>query len=122
MFKKILLVDDEPNIVMTLDFLLRKNKFEVLLATNGEEALQIAHDNIPDLIILDIMMPKVDGYQVCTAIRKSPAHLNTKIMFLSAKGKNEDIEKGLAIGANAYFQKPFSTRDLLKKIQELLAN
>lgn len=122
MFKKILLVDDEPNIVMTLDFLLRKNKFEVLLATNGEEALQIAHENIPDLIILDIMMPKVDGYQVCEVIRKSPAHPNTKIMFLSAKSKDEDIEKGITLGANAYFQKPFSTRDLLKKIQELLAN
>lgn len=118
---KVLIVDDEPNIVMTLDFLMRKNGFEVFLARDGAEALQIAQANVPNLVILDIMMPNVDGYEVCQRLRADPAFVGTKILFLSAKNKTAHQEKGLALGADAYMSKPFSTRELLKKVQELTA-
>lgn len=119
---KILLVDDEPNIVMSLDFLMRKEKYTVFIARSGREALEIAFDKQPDLIILDIMMPDLDGYEVCQQIRENTDLKNVKIVFLSAKNRESDLEKGYAIGADLYITKPFSNKNLVNKIKELLLN
>ena len=117
----ILLVDDEPNILLSLDFLMRKNGYKVLLARNGTEALQLLSEHLPNLVILDIMMPDVDGYEICTRIKNSTDYSSTKVIFLSAKSKESDISKGLEKGADAYITKPFSNRGLLDKVQELLS-
>lgn len=118
--KKILIVDDEPSIVMSLEYLLRRKKFDVLIARNGTEALETLGKDQPELILLDIMMPDVDGYEICEYVKSSPGLKHIKVIFLSAKSKQSDIEKGLELGADAYIVKPFSTRDLLKKINELI--
>ncbi len=118
--KKILIVDDEPSIVMSLEYLLRRKKFDVLIARNGSEALETLGKDQPELILLDIMMPDVDGYEICEYVKSSPDLKHIKVIFLSAKSKTSDIEKGLELGADAYIVKPFSTRDLLKKINELI--
>lgn len=117
---KILVCDDEPNILMSLEFLLKKQKFQTFIARNGTEALTIAAREHPDLIVLDIMMPDVDGYEVCRTIRQNPELSHTRIVFLSAKSKDSDIQTGLDAGADAYLTKPFSTRDLLQRILQLL--
>jgi DNA-binding response OmpR family regulator len=116
----ILLVDDEPNIVMSLEFLMRKNGYQVGIARNGTEALA-AIDAMPyDLVLLDVMMPDVDGYQVCRQIRESPSRASTKVIFLSAKSQPTDVQQGYAAGADLYIPKPFSTRQLMDKIRGLL--
>jgi DNA-binding response OmpR family regulator len=119
MKSKILIVDDEPNIVLSLDFLFRKNDFDVFIARNGAEALSILAEQTPDVVILDIMMPEVDGYEVCRRIKKE-MNLPSKVIFLSAKSKEADIEKGYSEGADLYLTKPFSTRNILKQVKELL--
>ncbi len=117
----ILIVDDEPNIVMSLEFLMRKNGYQVGIARNGTEALA-AIDHTPyDLILLDIMMPDVDGLEVCRNLRQRPDCRATKVIFLSAKSREADIQKGYAAGADLYIPKPFSTRQLMEKVRELLA-
>jgi DNA-binding response OmpR family regulator len=117
----ILIVDDEPNIVMSLEFLMRKNGYQVGIARNGTEALA-AIDHIPyDLILLDIMMPDVDGLEVCRQLRQRPDRRATKVIFLSAKSREADVQKGYAAGADLYIPKPFSTRQLMEKVRELLA-
>jgi DNA-binding response OmpR family regulator len=116
---KILIVDDEPNIVLSLEFLFRKQGFEVFIARDGAEALAILEKQTPDVAILDIMMPNVDGYEVCKQIKQDLA-LPTKVAFLTAKTKEADIQKGYEVGADLYITKPFSTRNLLKQVQELL--
>jgi DNA-binding response OmpR family regulator len=118
--KKILIVDDEPNIVLSLDYLVRKKGYTPFIARNGSEALAIAHAEIPDLILLDIMMPDIDGYEVCQTLKSDERFAATKIIFLSAKSKKEDIEKGLEMGADKYFTKPFSTKQLLQEMVDLL--
>jgi CheY-like chemotaxis protein len=120
MSKKILIVDDEPNIVLSLDYLVRKKGYTPFIARNGSEALAIAQTEIPDLILLDIMMPDIDGYEVCQTLKKDPRFNDTKIIFLSAKSKKEDIEKGLQMGADKYFTKPFSTKQLLQEMVDLM--
>lgn len=117
---KILIVDDEPNIVLSLEFLLRKNGYEVFIARNGTEAINAATTYKPNLVLLDIMMPDVDGYQVCEQIKADPNLNTTKVVFLSAKSKKLDIEKGYQVGADLYVKKPFATKELLQKIKELL--
>ena len=117
--KKVLIADDEPNILLSLEFLMRKKGFEVFIARNGSEAMEIIKKNSLDVAVLDIMMPDIDGYQICSFIKGSPAFAQCKVLFLSAKSKETDIEKGLAIGADAYVTKPFSTRDLMQKVLEL---
>jgi DNA-binding response OmpR family regulator len=117
--KKVLIVDDEPAILMSLEFLLRKNNYKVFVARNGTEAQEVAHAELPDVVVLDIMMPDVDGYQVCTFIKTHPQLADTKVIFLSAKGKDSDIEKGMALGADAYLTKPFGTKHLLEQIKSL---
>lgn len=118
--KKILIVDDDPSIVMTLEYILKKENFEVFIARNGEEALDIAEETIPDVILLDIVMPKVDGYQVLQFLKESPKLEDIKVMFLSEKNKASDIELGLQLGANKYITKPFSTKKLVSEVYDLL--
>ena len=118
--KKILIVDDEPNIVMTLEYTFKKSNYEVFIARDGQEALDILKTNFPDVIILDIMMPMVDGYATLEQIRKDDNLQHTKVMFLSAKNKESDIEKGLALGADAYMTKPFSIKKVVEKVEVLL--
>jgi DNA-binding response OmpR family regulator len=120
MTKKILIVDDEPNIVMSLEFLMKKAGFEVAVAVDGEDALaQVARLN-PDLVLLDVMMPKKSGYEVCEALRADPARSGMKIVMLTAKGRDTEVAKGMALGADAYVTKPFSTKDLVVQVTELL--
>lgn len=117
---KVLLVDDEPNIIMSLDFLMRKANYEVFIARNGTEALHIAQEEQPNIVILDIMMPDIDGYEVCQQLKEMPKTATAKIIFLSAKSREIDIEKGYELGADLYVTKPFSTRDLMKQVKTLM--
>ncbi|MCU0338489.1 MAG: response regulator [Spirosomaceae bacterium] len=118
---KILIVDDEPNILMSLEFLMKKEGYKVFIARDGEEALEIIKEHTPDLILLDIMMPKVDGYQVCSYVKLQSEYEHTKVVFMSAKSKEADLQKGYDLGADLYISKPFSTRDLMGKINALVA-
>ena len=116
---KVLIVDDEPNILISLEFLLTKGGFKVFVARNGAEALDIIKRELPAIVVLDIMMPDVDGYEVCQFIKGTPEPEHIKVVFLSAKSKEEDIAKGYALGADLYLTKPFSTRNLMKEIKSL---
>lgn len=118
--KKIILVDDEPNIIMALEYTFKKNNFEVFIARDGKEALELLKTEQPDLIILDIMMPLVDGYATLEAIKKNEKLEQCKVIFLSAKNKEADIEKGLQLGADAYVTKPFSIKKLVEQVNDLL--
>lgn len=120
--KKILIVDDEPNIVMTLEYTFKKNNFEVFIARDGQEALDILKTQLPDVIILDIMMPLVDGFETMEQIKKNEKLKHCKVIFLTAKNKESDIEKGLALGADAYLTKPFSIKKVVEQVNELLEN
>ena len=117
--KKVLIVDDEPNILISLEFLLTKGGFQVFVARDGQEALDIIKAEMPSLVLLDIMMPNVDGYEVCQYIKNDSLLNHIQVVFLSAKTKDEDIEKGYAMGADLYLTKPFSTRNLMKEIKAL---
>jgi len=119
--KKILIVDDEPNIIMALEYAFRKNNFEVFIARDGKEAVEILDKETADLVILDVMMPDMDGYATIQFIKKKPKLKDCKVVFLSAKNKPDDIEKGMALGADAYITKPFSIKRLLEQINALLA-
>ena len=121
MSKKVLIVDDEPNIVISLEFLVKKEGFTVAVAADGEEALAKVAEFSPDLILLDVMMPKKSGFEVCEALRADPARSGLKIIRLTAKGRDTEMAKGLALGADAYMTKPFSTKDLIARIREVLA-
>ncbi len=116
---KILVVDDEPNILMSLEFLMKKSGFEVFIARNGHEALNIIRKEKPGIVILDIMMPDLDGYAICSYIRQESPIPEAKVVFLSAKSKTADIEKGYGAGADRYITKPFSTRKLIEEVKEL---
>ena len=120
MGKRILVVDDEPNIVMSLEFLMRRAGFEVAVARNGREALEALAGQPPDLLLLDVMMPEFDGYEVCERIRSRPEWTATKIVMLTARGREVERERGLALGADAYVTKPFSTRDLVEQVKRML--
>lgn len=119
--KKILVVDDDPYILMSLEFLMKKEGFDVKVARNGTEALDIIQQDTPELVLLDIMMPDMDGYAICKHIKSNKKLQHIKVVFLSAKSKESDIQKGYDLGASLYVTKPFSTRDLMKKLRELLA-
>lgn len=118
--KKILIVDDEPNIVMSLEYTFKKNNFEVFIARDGQEALDILKTQLPDVIILDVMMPMVDGFATLEHIKKDKRLQHCKVIFLSAKNKEKDIEKGLSLGANLYVVKPFSIKKLVEQVNEVL--
>jgi DNA-binding response OmpR family regulator len=118
---RILIVDDEPNIVISLEYLMKKEGFQVAVATDGEAALQMAAEFSPNLILLDVMMPKKSGFEVCQALRADPSRAGVKIIMLTAKGREAEATKGLALGADAYITKPFSTKELVVQIKSLLA-
>ena len=120
--KEILIVDDEPSIVVPIQFLMEQQGYSVLVAENGEDALDIIYKYKPDLILLDIMLPRIDGYEVCEIVRLNPEYRGIKIIFLTAKGREVEIAKGLSLGADAYITKPFSNTELIAKVKELLKN
>jgi two-component system, OmpR family, alkaline phosphatase synthesis response regulator PhoP len=117
---KILVVDDEIYIVHILDFSLGMEGYEVVTALDGEQALERVASEKPDLIVLDIMMPKLDGYEVCRAVKSNPATRNVPVILLSAKGRNVDQKMGFDVGADDYITKPFSPRKLVERINQLL--
>jgi len=121
MAKKILIADDEPNIVTALEFLLARGGYEVFIARDGEQALKTLESARPDLVLLDIMMPVKSGYEICKRIRERPEWAHIKVVMLSAKGRDAEVNKGLAMGADLYVTKPFSTRELMEQIKGLLA-
>ena len=115
---RILVVDDEPNIVLSLEFLLGQEGYEVAVARNGDEALARADELGPDLVLLDVMLPSMDGFEVCRRLRsRDPA---PKVILLTARGRSADRLRGLDLGADLYLTKPFSTRQLMAEIRHLL--
>jgi len=120
MSAKILIADDEPNIVLSLEFLLQNSGYVVQSAADGDEALRRIAEFQPDLILLDIMLPLKNGFEVCETIRKNPLWNDLKVVMLTAKGRESEVSKGYALGADAYITKPFATRDLLANVQRLL--
>jgi DNA-binding response OmpR family regulator len=121
MSQKILVADDEPNIVISLEYLLKREGYTVLIARDGQEALETIAREQPDLVLLDVMMPKKTGFEVCQSVRASDKLQATKILMLTARGRDTDVTKGLALGADAYITKPFSTRELVQKVAQMLA-
>lgn len=118
--KTVLIADDEPNIVTALEYLMESSGYRVLIACNGEEALRQVAAHLPDLVLLDVMMPVVSGYRVCERMRERPEWRHIKIVMLTAKGRDVEVAKGLSAGADLYVTKPFSTRDLLSKVRGLI--
>ena len=121
MGKDVLIVDDEPNIVISLQFLMQQAGFVVRVAADGVAALALIAERPPDLVLLDIMLPRLDGWEVCRRIRANPAWQPMKVLLLTAKGRDVDVEKGLALGADGYVTKPFSTRELVQMVQGMLS-
>ncbi|SRR6056297_158067 len=118
--RKILIVDDEPNIVMSLEYAFKKKEFEVFVARDGTEALDIAEKQVPDIILLDIMMPQMDGYETLRLLRETEKLKRVKVVFLTAKSKVSDMEKGLQMGADGYMTKPFSVKKVVKEVEEMI--
>jgi len=121
MSKKVLIVDDEPSIIVALQFLMEQNGYETLVAFSGEEAMETIARQHPDLILLDIMLPVVDGFEVCQRVRENPEWKDIRIVLVTALGSEANAAKGLALGADAYITKPFANADLVAKVKELLA-
>jgi DNA-binding response OmpR family regulator len=117
---KILVADDEPNIVISLEYLLKREGYTVVIARDGQEAIDAITRELPDLVLLDVMMPKKTGFEVCQEVRANDALQATKILMLTAKGRDTDVTKGLGLGADAYMTKPFSTRELVQKVAQML--
>lgn len=120
MSKKVLIVDDEVNIVISLEFLMEQAGYTVDVARSGDEALAKVAGFRPDLILLDVMLPGINGFDICQRIRQTPAWQHMKVVMLTAKGREVEITKGLALGADAYITKPFSTKALLAEVESQL--
>jgi len=120
MTHKILIADDEPNILISLEYLMKREAYAVTVARDGQEAIDAILRERPDLVLLDVMMPKKTGFEVCHEVRGNDAIKDTLILMLTAKGRETDLAKGLALGANAYMTKPFSTRELVSRVREML--
>ncbi len=120
MAHKILIVDDEPNILISLEYLMQREGFDVAVARDGLQAIAAIEADPPDLVLLDVMMPGKTGLEVCQQVRAQDRLRDVRIIMLTAKGRETDVAKGLALGANAYVTKPFSTRDLVAQVRELL--
>lgn len=120
MTASILVADDEPNIVLSLEFVLGEEGYRVRVARDGQEALDALAAELPDLVLLDVMMPKVSGFEVCQRIRENPAWRHLKVLMLSAKGRAVEIQKGLALGADGYVTKPFAIKELLAEVRRQL--
>jgi two-component system alkaline phosphatase synthesis response regulator PhoP len=122
MTRKILIVDDEPNIVISLEFLMQQSGYDVSIARDGAQALMQMAAFQPDLVLLDVMLPHLNGFEVCQTIRENSAWNGVKVVMLSAKGRELEVRKGLALGADAYITKPFSTKELMEQVRILLAS
>ena len=120
MAKRILIADDEPNIVLSLEFLMRRAGYEVEKVADGEAALEAVRRAPPDLILLDVMMPRRDGFEVCQEIRRDPALAGVRVAMLTAKGREVEREKGMALGADTYITKPFATQEVIDTVRSLL--
>lgn len=120
MSQKILIADDEPNILISLEFLMKREGFEVTVARDGQEALDAVARSRPSLVLLDVMMPKKTGFEVLQELRADEANRDIRVLMLTAKGRETDVAKGMALGADAYMTKPFSTKELVQKVRELL--
>ena len=121
MTHKVLIADDEPNILISLEFLMKREGHQVLLARDGDEALALIRSERPALVLLDVMMPRKSGFEVCQAVRADEALAGVKILMLTAKGRDTDVAQGLGVGADGYMTKPFSTKDLAARVREMLA-
>jgi DNA-binding response OmpR family regulator len=117
---RILIADDEPNILISLEYLMRREGYDVSVARDGDEAIAAILSERPDLVLLDVMMPKKSGFEVCQEVRANDAVKDTLILMLTAKGRDTDVAKGLGVGANAYVTKPFSTKELAQKVRDML--
>ena len=120
--KEILIVEDEPGVVVALQFLLQQQGHKVLVAERGEDALDLIYKHNPDLLLLDIMLPGISGWEVCEVIRLNPDYRDIKIVFLTARGDESEIARGLAMGADAYITKPFSNEQLIARVNAILEN
>lgn len=120
MSHRILIADDEPNIVVSLEYLMKREGYAVSVARDGTSALAAIREQRPALVLLDVMMPGLSGFEVCQEVRADPALAGVRILMLSAKGRETDIAKGQALGADAYLTKPFATRELVARVRELL--
>lgn len=120
MAARILIADDEANIVVSLEYMMRREGYEVSVARDGTQALEAIRREQPDLVLLDAMMPGMSGFDVCQAVRAIDALRDTKILMVTAKGRDTDHARGLGVGADAYLTKPFSTKQLLSIVRELL--
>jgi DNA-binding response OmpR family regulator len=118
---RILIADDEPNIVLALELLMKREGYEIRSVSDGESAIEAAKSFRPDLVLLDVMMPRMDGYEVCQRLRADPETKGVVIVMLTAKGREVEREKGMALGADLYITKPFSTRDVVRSVKEVLA-
>jgi DNA-binding response OmpR family regulator len=118
--KEILIVDDELSVVVPIQFLMEQQGYRVMVAARGEDALDLIYQYKPNLVLLDIMLPGIDGYEVCEIVRLNPDYRNIKIIFLTARGREAEIAKGLALGADDYITKPFSNVELVAKVKALL--
>jgi DNA-binding response OmpR family regulator len=116
---KVLIVDDEPNIVLSLEFLMKQQGYETRVARDGDEALAEVERFRPDLVLLDVMLPRRDGFEVCQRLR-ADGWSELRILMLTAKGRDVEIEKGLALGADGYVTKPFSTAELVTRVADML--
>lgn len=120
MGQHILIVDDEPNIVISLEYLMKRAGYEVAIAGDGEAALQALASRAPDLVILDVMLPKLNGFEVLQRIRGDARWKGLRVLMLTAKGRDTEVARGMTLGADAYLTKPFSTKDLVAHVQRLL--
>jgi DNA-binding response OmpR family regulator len=118
---RVLIADDEPNIVVSLSFMMKREGYEVLVARDGPEALEMIRRERPNLVLLDAMMPGMTGYEVCEAVRADAAVHETRILMLTAKGRETDKARGVGAGADAYMTKPFSTRELVERVRDMMA-
>ncbi len=117
----ILIADDEPNILVSLEYLMKREGYVVHVARDGQEALDVLRRERPRLVLLDVMMPKKTGFEVCQELRADDAIKDTLVLMLTAKGRDTDVAKGLGVGADAYMTKPFSTKELVQKVGAMLA-
>jgi DNA-binding response OmpR family regulator len=119
---KILIADDEPNIVLSLEYLMKREGYDVIVARDGQQALEAILRERPSLVLLDVMMPGKSGFDVCQEVRATPDVKDTPILMLTAKGRDTDVAKGLAMGATAYMAKPFSTKEIAAKVRDMLGH
>jgi len=119
---KILVAEDEPDIRDLIVFILRMiGGYEVVAANNGEEAVQLALKEIPDLILTDVRMPKMSGYEACQRIKADPTTKHIPVVFLTARGQEQEVQAGIAAGGDEYLLKPFEQAQLIKKVADILA-